>query len=316
MNEFLGVFSATLSPMLVMLCCIVVGFTLRKKGILPENGGTVLSRLETYVLVPALTINTFRRYCTIGSVTEKLNYTLTAAVVLAVAIAVAIPLSKAFSKDNYRQKIYRYALVFANYGFMGNAIVPAILGEEFLYPYMMYTLPLNVVVYTWGVVMLIPQGEKRQSWWKRLINPPFIAILVGAALGLTGANAYVPTFVSDVLDKCAACMAPVAMILTGFVVGGYPLKPLFSDRKVYMATALRLLLIPTVMLAALYLLGVDRQTMIFTLFAFATPLGLNTVVFPAAYGGDTTTGASMAMISHTLCVLTIPLLYAALVAIV
>ena len=312
MNEFLSVFSATLSPMLVMLCCIVIGFTLRKKHILPENGGTVLSRLETYVLVPALTINTFRRYCTISSVSEKLNYTLTAAAVLAAAIIVAIPLSKAFSKDNYRRKIYRYALVFANYGFMGNAIVPAILGEEYLYPYMMYTLPLNVVVYTWGVVMLIPQGEERQSWWKRLINPPFIAILIGATLGLTGANAYVPSFVSKVLDSCAACMAPVAMILTGFVVGGYPLKPLFSDRKVYIATALRLLLIPTVMIAALYLTGADKQTMIFTLFAFATPLGLNTVVFPAAYGGDTTTGASMAMISHTLCVITIPLLYALL----
>ena len=47
-----------------------------------------------------------------------------------------------------------------------------------------------------------------------------------------------------------------------------------------------------------------------TLFAFGTPLGLNTVVFPAAYGGDTSTGASMAMISHTLCVITIPIMYA------
>ena len=41
----------------------------------------------------------------------------------------------------------------------------------------------------------------------------------------------------------------------------------------------------------------------------ATPMGLNTIVFPAAYGGDTETGASMAMISHTLSVVTIPLMY-------
>ena len=45
------------------------------------------------------------------------------------------------------------------------------------------------------------------------------------------------------------------------------------------------------------------------LFAYATPLGMNTVVFPAAYGGETKTGASMAMISHTLSVVTIPLMY-------
>ena len=30
--------------------------------------------------------------------------------------------------------------------FMGNAIVPAILGEAQLYPYMLYILPLNVAV--------------------------------------------------------------------------------------------------------------------------------------------------------------------------
>ena len=36
------------------------------------------------------------------------------------------------------------------------------------------------------------------------------------------------------------------------------------------------------------------------------------VVFPAAYGGDPSTGASMALISHTLSVLTIPVMYALL----
>jgi predicted permease len=44
--------------------------------------------------------------------------------------------------------------------------------------------------------------------------------------------------------------------------------------------------------------------------ALGCPLGLNTVVFPEAYGGDAKTGAGMAMISHSLCVITIPLLYA------
>ena len=51
-----------------------------------------------------------------------------------------------------------------------------------------------------------------------------------------------------------------------------------------------------------------------TFFATAPALGLNTVIFPEAYGGNPETGASMAMISHTLCVITIPLLYALMVA--
>ena len=44
-------------------------------------------------------------------------------------------------------------------------------------------------------------------------------------------------------------------------------------------------------------------------YVFVPALGLNTIVYPAAYGGDTKTGASMAMISHVLSVITIPLMY-------
>ena len=39
------------------------------------------------------------------------------------------------------------------------------------------------------------------------------------------------------------------------------------------------------------------------------PLGLNTIVIPAAYGGDTRIGASCALISSVLAVVTIPVLF-------
>ncbi len=111
-------------------------------------------------------------------------------------------------------------------------------------------------------------------------------------------------------------MGPLAMILTGFVIGGYNLASLLRDKKIYAATFLRLVVLPALFVGILYLIGADKTALILTLFAFGTPLGLNTVVFPAAYGGDTSTGASMAMISHTLCIITIPLMYALLTYVV
>ena len=69
---------------------------------------------------------------------------------------------------------------------------------------------------------------------------------------------------------------------------------------------------PVAFLAVLVLLGIDALIIKMCLFAYATPLGLNTVVFPTAYNKDASTGASMALISHTLCVVTIPLMYALL----
>ena len=69
------------------------------------------------------------------------------------------------------------------------------------------------------------------------------------------------------------------------------------------------MIIPAAIVVALKLIGAGEEIMILALVCFATPLGLNTIVYPATYGGETETGASMAVISHTLSVITIPLMY-------
>jgi predicted permease len=99
------------------------------------------------------------------------------------------------------------------------------------------------------------------------------------------------------------------MILAGVVIGSYNFKELLSDKRVYIASFLRLILIPAAFMLALHFLGAEEELMTLALICFATPLGLNTIVYPAAYGGETKTGASMAMISHAFSVITIPLMY-------
>ncbi len=157
----LNTFNATLSPMLVMFMCIIIGFISKKADIVPENTGTVLSKLENYIFVPALIINTFMKYCTVSSITEQYKLILYCFLVFVIAICIAIPLSGVFTKEEYKRNIYKYALTFGNFSFMGNAIVPAILGEAELYNYMLYILPINVAVYTWGVIILIPKTEEK-----------------------------------------------------------------------------------------------------------------------------------------------------------
>ncbi len=316
----LETFFATLSPMFVMFLCIVIGYVLRAKNILPENSGTVMSKLETYAFVPALVISNFMTNCSVASISKNYIITLYSVLALVVAISIAVPLSKVFQKkDYYKRHIYEYALTFGNFGFMGNAIVPAVLGQydaEILYKYLLFTLPLNVAVYTWGMVLMIPKGEEKQNPLKNLINPPCIAIVVGVVLGVTGATKFMPEFVVTTINTLKACMAPVAMLLTGFIIGGYSLKPLLRHYKIYIVTALRLVVIPIAILAVLMLCKAPDLVIVLALFAYATPLGLNTVVFPAAYGGDAKTGASMALISHTLCVVTIPIMFTLLIQII
>lgn len=303
------IFLATLSPMLFMFLCIAIGFVLNKKKLCPENTSTVLSKLETYVLAPALTINTFSKYCTVQSLSAQYQMLLYNLLAICLAIGIAYLLAPLFEKKGYQRSIYRYSLAIANLGFLGNAIVPVIFGEARLYDYMLFTLPATLAVYTWGIASLIPRSAEHPNPLRNLLNPSVFAVIIGATLGLTGLTAHLPSFVTITLSNLSNCMGPIAMVLTGFIIANYPIKKLISVKNIYTLSLLRLIVLPAFFILLLKFLGADDITLTMTLFCFGTPLGLNTIVFPAAYGGDTSTGASMAMVSHTLSIITIPVMY-------
>lgn len=301
-------FLATLSPMLVLFSCIVIGYVLNKGKLCPPNTANVLSKLETMVICPALVINTMMNNCTVASLKENYTIVLCAMLVLSVAMCISIPLSKLFIKEGYTRNVYKYALTFGNCGFVGNALALAIMGDVGLYQYLLFTAVLTVVIYLWGYTILTKKDTGGNPI-KRLLNPGIGSIVIGVFAGISGVSKILPAFATSTLSQLGACMGPIAMLLTGFVVADYDFKSLLKNKKVYIATFLRLIVLPILFFIILKLFGASKDIAFFTLFAFGAPLGLNTVVFPASVGGDTSTGASMAMISHTFCVITIPLLY-------
>lgn len=227
---------------------------------------------------------------------------------MAVSLVIGIFLAKLFAKDGYLRKIYTYSFAVANFSFMGNAVVLGVFGERILFDYMIFTLPLNLYVYSIGTASLIPNQKGGKISIKAFVNPIFISLILGAVCGLC--QVPLPKFITSAISSAGACMSPIAMLLTGFVIGGYSLKKLASDKKIYLASVIRLIILPTVFMLVLLAIKTDSAIIRAALCATAMPLGLNTVVFPAAYGGDTTPGASMALISHLISIVTIPVMFA------
>jgi len=312
-------FLVTLDPILTLFICIAIGYILRKLGILPDGSGKAMATLETWVFCPALTFITMARYCTPSSLAaHAINVSFSAIGVL-VAIAMAIPLGRLFVKSPSPERgVYYYALTFANSGYFGDPVVANLFGEEMLSYYKMFCLPITVVIYTWGLSILTPTGKG--GGLKKLLNPPMVAMVLGIIAGLLGVGTSLPTFILGSLDSLKSCMGPVAMLLAGYTIAGYSVKSMLKKKKVYIASVLRLVVFPSVIIAVLFglksLVGlipgvaIDNSVIYLALVATAAPLGLNTVVFPEAYGGDPETGAAMAMISHTLAVVSLPLMLA------
>ncbi len=302
------IFSATLNQMLILFLFLALGFFLNRKNIIPKESAAVLSKLETYVFVPCLIFSVFYKYCTVENFKAKWTYMLYGLIVMVVSLIIALPLSKIFAKESYLKRIYTYSFAVANFSFMGNAVVLGMFGEQVLFDYMIFTLPLNMYVYSIGTASLKPDSEDNKITLKAFINPIFIALILGAVFGLTLLP--VPRFLISAITSAGNCMSPLAMLLTGFVVGNFSLKTLVKDKKVYAASIIRLIILPALFMLALLAVKTDSNIIRVALCATAMPLGLNTVVFPAAYGGDTTPGAAMALISHVMSIVTIPIMFA------
>ena len=320
----MSTFSATLNPMLTLFVCIAAGFIFSKCGILPEGSGKVMAKMETWIFCPALNFTTMAYYCTVDSIGEHFINIILSSFGVMLAVGISILLAPRFVKKKGTERgVYHYALAFANSGYMGDPIVLALFGNLGLAFFKLYCLPVQLMIYSWGISVMIPGGEKKGGAWRRVINAPTVAMLLGIAVGLSGVGKYIPAFMTNSLDTLKVCMGPVAMLLAGVTIAKYDFLSMLKNKKVYIATALRLTLLPAIIVSftlglktlanAAFGLNIGNEVLFLTFFATAPALGLNTVIFPEAFGGNPETGASMAMISHTLCVISIPLLYALMV---
>ena len=280
-----------------------------------------MAKLITWVFYPALSFTAMAKHCTVASLsTHATNITLSALCV-ALAMGISFALAPLFVKEKGAERnIYNYALAFANSAYMGDPLVLALFGEEMLSYYKLYCLPITLTIYTWGIRALVPHSDMKENPFKKLLNPPMVAMFLGIAVGLSGLGVYLPDFLTGTLKSLKGCMGPVAMLLVGFTVASYPTRDMLANKPVYVSSFLRLTAIPAAIIGVLFALktlanlawgmAIDNTVLFLCFFAVATPFGLNTVVFPEAYGGNPKTGASMALVSHTLGVLSLPLLYA------
>ncbi|GHV86856.1 permease [Spirochaetia bacterium] len=300
-----SIVSLTVSQILVLFIFMLCGYVFKKKNIINDALSTVISRLEVYIFLPALCFNTFAGNFNPEILKEKSAFLIIGVVVLSVTFLPALLLSRLFTKNPMTRGIYLYAFTVPNFGYMGYPLILAVYGEQMLLNFMIVAIPYNIFIYTVGKYIL---SADRRFNPRNLLDPVLIGIVIGSVAGLTGLK--LPVFLGSALSMAAACMAPLAMIMTGFVLARTPFKFNISNPKIYLASALRLLIIPLAAGGIMLLLHVRPEVML-TMTAFlCMPMGLNNVIFPEAYGGDSGTGAQCCFVSQVLGLLTIPGVFA------
>ena len=298
----------TVNQLINMFFFMAIGYFFRKKNIFDIYAGGAISKLLVNAFLPAMVIRSFSQNFKLDVIADKLMIILLSCVVLLITGVLSIFLARIYSKDKSTQGIYMYSFTIPNLGYMGYPLIQAIFGESALLDTMIYCLPYNVYIYTIGMQVLT--SRKNASILGMLLNPSIIATVFGTILGL--ADIQLPGVVNGILDTATACVSPCAMILTGTVFARIDMKSVFCDIKSYTASAIRLLAIPLVALLIFKLIKLPANLILPCVGILAMPLGVNSVVFPEAYGGDAESGAMVCFMSAILCLITIPVVFALL----
>lgn len=288
---------------LILFVFIIAGYILAKTGITKVEHTKTISALIVYLFLPCQYINSFSKNCTPAYLRDKYPLILISLGILLCLCLLARPLAKRFSKEKYGQALFEYSLVAPNFGYIGYALCQEIFGDLALLNMMMFALPLSVYVSSVGFNMLTKRTGEKFSW-KLIFTPSVVGILIGCVVGLSGLQ--MPSVVTEVTSKAAACTAPVSMLLTGIVLSEFDVKALLTDKRAYVFSALRLLGIPALLFVLLKLLGLDHAILP-AIMIYAMPCGMNTIIYPKLIGEDCRIGAGLTLISTALSLLTIPL---------
>ena len=294
---------ALIENVAVLLIFGIIGWFLGNRKILSSQNLKLLSVLEVWVFLPCNSLQTFSKNFTKTYIQQRYPLIIVSVIVLVTLMVLnAVIIPRIIKKGgSYRQHVLEYSLTVANFGYMGYPLIQGAYGDLMLLNAQVFALPMSIYTATEGYRLLTNAGKVS---FKKVISPMIVAIFIGCIFGLTGLQ--MPSVLSNVVSKGAACMGPISMLMAGITVSDYPLDHIFKDKQAYVVSFLRLLVIPLVLCMILSRFC-DRETVLVAVLLYAMPCGLNTIVYPKMIGEDCRPGASMALLSTIACLLTIPM---------
>lgn len=167
----------------------------------------------------------------------------------------------------------------------------------------------------WTLGLLLISGKLGRSWWRQMINPPSVTIVLALAINLLDLNGYVPSFLASAISTLGQAAIPMSMTLVGATIAEELQGRGFFERETGPTTKtaawgclLRLgVLPPLFILVAKFLPGASVELQRVMVVQAAMPSAVFPIVMARHYGGDASTALNTVLTNSFLAIATIPL---------
>lgn len=299
-------FWAVTQQVAILFLLMGVGAVARRLRIVRPEGVDSLVNLLVLVVTPCVIVNSFLRPFD----ASMLAGLATAFAVVTFGIVLAIVLSRFLVRHPADDtcRVLRLAVVFSNAGFMGIPLEQAILGPEGVFFGSAYIVVFNLFMWTWGVrTMQRPDGAGwTRRGWKLWINPGTVGIGIGLPLFLLSVPVHESLAVP--VRHLANLNTPLAMVIIGYGLAGARLGKVIQMPVAYLATFLRLVAYPLMMVGVLWLIRahVNRTMALAVVIAASAPVAAMVSMFAVKFNRDVDTSVALVSGTTLMSILTMP----------
>lgn len=285
---------------------LIMGYILVKSGMVKSSDSKIVSVIVVYLATPCIIINSF-----------QVDYTpqVRTGLIYAFAVAAAVHLlfllfTFLIRKPLRLDCIEQATLIYTNAGILVIPLVNALLGSDYVVYSCAFIVVQVILLWTHGCALV--SGQTKPDWKKVLLNVNILSIFVGALLFLL--RIPLPKVISGTLETCGSLLGPLGMLLAGMVIADAPLKDLFTKKRNYLPTAIRLLVYPLLLLLLFKTTGIARlipdgkNLLMIVYLASVTPVCAALTSIAQFYDQDAFHASSLYVLSTICSIATIPVM--------
>ena len=294
-----------LQVMVVLFIIVVLGYALCKLGYMGEDFDRKLSSIVVDVTCPLLILSSVMG----ESLPDRtlilpllgvgfLTY------VLLLVFGFFVPRLIAADRDD--QGMIGFALMFANVGFIGYPIVSSIFGAKAVFYAALLNMPNTFFIFTSGVMLVKGEYSVRKLNLKLLFSPAMIAAFVAALL--VALDVHTPEIVARPVTMVGNITVPAALMIIGSSMARLPLHDIIGSPKVYVASVVRLGVVPVSLYFLFKVCGVSDIVNEINTVVIAMPVASFGTMFCMKYGRNPALMTEMTFITTVGSIFTIPLI--------
>lgn len=294
--------SIVFAKMAMLVLIMLLGYLCARIGITGPEFNQRVTPLMVKVLLPATILNSVLSVPDFSG-RELLDYILVMTVMVALQMLPAWFLPRLMRTRSEDVGATRLVTAFGNVGFVGLPVVAVIFGDEMVFFASLCNIPFNLALYSCSAAQLSPDGGRVR--WQDVLNAPVIATLLSVVLLLS--RVHVPGVLADTISSVSGVTIPLSMLVIGTSLGGISVRSVLTDWRVYVVSAVRLLVCPLLTWLVLRPFAAGALLGISVLMA-ACPSAMLVTALCLQYGRSDAFASKCIFLSTVLSAVTIPLL--------